>query len=206
MKINLGEIMEKENLPPSRVPKTYVVNELKKLGFQIDDANREVVNLVLSYFLRDPEFLESKLVTSENSFHKGLLIHGDVGIGKSMLFDCLYIIGRKLIIDRGISDLYFPKISAIDFVNNFMEDTTVLIKAMYKGKLYIDDLASERKAFNSVELFEDILFQRNRNEAVTFATTNLKPSAIALRYGDRVGDRLPQLFNIIKWSGESRRK
>ena len=36
--------------------------------------------------------------------------------------------------------------------------------------------------------------------------TNENPSAIAARYGNHIGDRLPEMFNIIKWEGKSWRE
>ena len=86
------------------------------------------------------------------------------------------------------------------------EKTGFELEFYYKGYLYIDDLGLEKKAFNSQEIMGQLLFERNRIGSITFVTTNMKPSEIAQRYGDHIGDRLPEMFNIIKWDGPSRRE
>ena len=80
------------------------------------------------------------------------------------------------------------------------------LESYYKGSLLIDDLGVEKLAFNSYELMEQILFERYRNNALTFMTTNLKPGEIGERYGSRIDDRLQEMFNIIKWEGASFRE
>lgn len=193
-------------------------NELWKLfkgKYEVSDANKDVLSLIKNYFLGVKNFDPKGLVSNESSLDKGLLIHGDYGIGKSFLFDILHQMGTELMKKRNDSSLWFKSISANAFVNLYMDqvtrkqkDSTVTfdIKNYYKGKLYIDDLGFEQLAFNRLELFSDILFERNRFNQKTFVTTNLIPSKIGDKYGERIGDRLPEMFNIVKWSGESYRK
>lgn len=182
---------------------------------EISKEDEPVIGLIFKYFLKDPEFLESPLIKSEASFNKGLLIHGPVGVGKSYLFDILHEIGRELITKRRHANIWFRSITAVSFVDLYMQEVTKKdakqatnfdLKSYYKGQLYIDDLGLEEKAFNRYELFEQLLFERNRSRSITFVTTNLKPTQIGERYGERIGDRLPEMFNIIKWHGESKRK
>ena len=213
MKINLNEITKQSKHELSRVPLKYVYDQLKQKGFLIFDENKIVVDIIIKYFLKDETFLKSKLVKSENSFDKGLLIFGDYGIGKTMLFETLHQIGRELILSKGNGDLYFTKISAGRFIDDYMNEVgknnterRLWIEDYYKGRLYIDDLGFEKLAFNKTELLAELLFERNRKKSITFVTTNLKPSEITERYGMRIGDRLPEMFNIINWKGESHRK
>ena len=107
--------------------------------------------------------------------------------------------------------LWFSKISCGSFVDDYMrevinDESTFELRNYYKGVLYIDDLGFEKLAFNKTEIIGDILFEREKLGSRTFITTNLKPSEITQRYGDRIGDRLPAMFNIINWKGKSFRK
>lgn len=196
-------------------------------GYRLDKRNEKVVYTVLRYFLQDSGFSEYGNITSEPSLQKGLLIFGDYGIGKSLLFEILHSVGRELVVKRDCKDVWFSQISAGSFVDQYMEaavqkESEFIIKKYYKGKLYIDDLGFEKKAFNKTELFAELLFERYRNfsdekfksekdsvykiKTKTLVTTNLNPSQLTERYGERIGDRLPEMFNIIKWEGQSYRE
>lgn len=183
--------------------------------YTINKQNKKVLFTIFRYFLLDPEFDSDKQVLSTPDLNKGLLIYGNYGIGKSYLFEILHEMGRKLLTKHGINQLWFNCISAGSFVEMYMQevtkkeknaDTNFRLEDYYKGKLYIDDLGFEKKAFNKTELFGEILFERNRSKKKTYVTTNLNPSDITKRYGERIGDRLPEMFNIIKWEGDSFRK
>jgi len=213
MKIDISKIVGAHNYGASRVGTDYVLTELEKLGYKLDEQNKNITLLIVRYFLRHPEFVKSEMINNVPGFHKGLFVFGDYGVGKTMLFESLNKIGKKLLLDRGIQDLWFSCISTVSFVNEYMTEVDLpkdvrklYLPNYYKGRLYIDDLGFENKAFNSYELFSDLLFERNRNSVKTFVTTNLKPSEITARYGMRIGDRLPEMFNIINWKGESYRK
>lgn len=183
--------------------------------YVIDSQNKELTELVFKYFLNDDDFLKSDLIKSEPSLDKGLLIFGDYGTGKTFLFETIHKIGRELITKKGYKNLWFNAIAAGSFNELYMNEvtkkqknqaTTFDLKTYYKGQLYIDDLGHETTAFNRFEVFEQVLFERYRNRSRTFVTTNLKPSEIGNRYGARIGDRLPEMFNIISFKGDSRRK
>lgn len=179
-------------------------------GYVIDQRNREIIFTVLRYFLKDENFNEYNKVISVPSLEKGLLIYGTYGVGKSQLFEILRNIGRELVVKKNCRDVWFSQISAGSFVDEYMrstkEDSTFSLEDHYTGRLYIDDLGFEKKAFNKTELFGELLFERNRRKSTTYVTTNLKPSELTQRYGERIGDRLPEMFNILSWDGESFRE
>lgn len=177
-------------------------------GYVIDKRNEAVVTTVFRYFLNDPNFDSDNVVKSKPSLDKGLLIYGDYGIGKTWLFEIIHEIGKDLLQNYGFRGLWFSKISAGSFVEEYMNgvsdpNRSFSFESYFKGKLYIDDLGFEKKAFNKTELFGELLFERDKNKVKTFVTTNLKPSEISNRYGERIFDRVPQMFNVIKWEGES---
>lgn len=92
---------------------------------------------------------------------------------------------------------------------------------MKKGLVYFDDIMTERQASNygKVELFKDIFELRYDNKGITMASmnyfidengnrldTNGTMLAMAKKYGNRVYDRLFEMFNIIELNGKSVRK
>ena len=180
-------------------------------GYVINKRNEQVIYTVLRYFLRAQDFNKDTLIKTKPSLEKGLLIYGTYGVGKSELFEILHNIGRELITKQNCKTLWFSTLSAGSFVDQYMEaakedSSTFSIKKYYTGKLYIDDLGFEKKAFNKTEVFGELLFERNRLRNPTYVTTNLNPAQLTERYGDRIGDRLPEMFNIIPWNGQSFRE
>ncbi|MBO0323508.1 hypothetical protein J0X14_14460 [Muricauda sp. CAU 1633] len=144
-------------------------------------------------------------------YDKGLLVYGSLGVGKTMIFDIIHSMAKELVVSQGFQGLWFTKCTAPWLVSERMRSVeegytgSFDIATYHRGKLYIDDLGAEQLCFNKYELLEEILFQRHRNKALTMVTTNLTPAEIGKRYGARVFDRLPEMFHMIKWEGESKR-
>lgn len=173
---------------------------------------------VFHYFTRNLEDFKkcerlSKL--SLPDLNKGLLIIGDFGNGKSTIMNVLEASLKE-------TSMYFKGYSANEVVLSFdsckepLEKTT-FIKRYSKGILYFDDIKSERKTENygNKELFREILENRYNSKSVTFITCNYKKGFegdldMALKefsdkYGDRVYDRIYEMFNIIEFKGKSMR-
>ena len=74
----------------------------------------------------------------------------------------------------------------------------------------IDDLGHEDPitTFGQTrDVIEEILLDRHHYKQITHATTNKDPELLKVRYGNRVYDRLKEMFNIIPfdYSGTSMR-
>ncbi len=180
-------------------------------NYIIDLRNEKLIFTVLKYFLKDKNFNSDNIIVNKADFKKGLFIYGSYGTGKTLLMETIRKVGKDLITNVNCNDVWFSVINTASFVDDYMKSTSdkhsnFSLKNYHKGKLYIDDLGFEKKAFNKTELLADLLFERYRNNAVTFVTTNLSPLQITEKYGGRIGDRLQEMFNIIKWEGESFRK
>lgn len=170
-----------------------------------------VIETLKMHFLQVSDFDKYKLVKNEPNIFKGLLVFGDYGVGKSMFFEIMHEIGKELVLKHGYQGLHFSKLSCPWIVEEYMRATekgyagNFSLPSYYKGKLYLDDLGAERLAFGRDNIIADLLFERHRNGAMTYITTNLKPSELAEKYGARIGDRLAEGYNILNWSGNSYR-
>ena len=71
--------------------KFYTKSSLTKYNYQIDDANKNIINLLCIYFSKDDELMMRNF--PQYSTRKGLLIAGNCGTGKTMLLN-LFKIGR----------------------------------------------------------------------------------------------------------------
>lgn len=177
----------------------------------IDDKTEKIIRTLMRYFRGDENFNEDKLITSKPSLRKGILLFGDHGVGKSLLFEILESAGNDLYKNHGFRKMRFKSSSCSSLVNTYMREVKIEgsnfnISDYYIRPFYFDDLAYEPKAFNKTELLGEVLYERDRNKAITFITTNKSPKVIAERYGSLIGDRLDSMFNIIKWTGETLRE
>ena len=176
--------------------------------FIIKPQNKEIIYSIFRYFLQLPDFNDYGVIKNKADLDKGLLVYGDYGVGKSTLFEAIHEIGRTIVTKTQNTQLWFPRISTIHMLNQYYESQKNLgsnfkLENYCRGKLYLDDLGKEDKAYNREEIIGKLLFERHHRKLKTYVTTNENPSAIAARYGNHIGDRLPEMFNIIKWEGES---
>ena len=212
MKINKNKILNVDN-KVEKINKSYLyktfISEAGK-DFVIDDANKKIIYTLLLYFSGGKNFNKYNLILNKSNLSKGILLYGNCGVGKTMLFDILKRVGLIIYKERKIKKLLFSNISCGSFVNIFMMTTkqnamSMNLEKYFKGRLYIDDLGIEPLCFNNYELMEQILFERHRNNSLTFCTTNMTIEGIKHKYGFRVSDRLTEMFNIIEWKGNTRR-
>lgn len=179
--------------------------------FKINSENQKIVFTIFRYFLLQPDLDAYGVIKNKPSLDKGLLVYGYYGVGKSTLFDAIQKVGKVIVTRTRNTQLWFPGTSTITMLTSYYEAqkdpaNNFKLENYYRGKLYLDDLGKEDKAYNREEIIGKLLFERHRRKLKTFVTTNDNPSAIAGRYGNHIGDRLPEIFNIIKWEGKSWRK
>jgi len=187
----------------------------KKLydNFSLDDERRLSVYQQVYLNLRDG-------LNPEKS-GKGLLLIGDLGVGKTALMRIM----QKIFMDtpRGFKWLDCNEIP------DLMDVFTVAELKSYYGKnlkmdLYIDDLgignSLVNKWGNSINLVSEILIERYNLFVAEGYRTHLSsnkhtaldkdkyPNAVTLEtlYGDRIVDRLREMCETIIWKGTSLRK
>ncbi len=184
------------------------VDQEGKPNFKFTKSNKKIIRTILRYFAGRNDFNEFGVISGNADLSKGLLISGDLGVGKSLILEIIQKSGREIFSETGNNRMHFLNISCGNFVQGYMfsskhDHLSYNLEKYYKGRYHIEDLGNEPLAFNNYELMESVLFERHRNRSTTFVTTNLSPYEIAERYGSRIGDRLNEMFNIIIWSGDS---
>ena len=144
--------------------------------------------------------------------HKfGLLLAGTCGNGKTttlravqsivQLLNSTYynrrgeLIGNRLLEARGIAEL-----SDKNGLLNIYQTTPLL---------FIDDLGREptevMRYGNVTSPITELLEYRYNQRLTTIVTTNLEPSEIREKYGDRIADRFNEMFVVVRYTGNSYR-
>lgn len=187
--------------------------------FQLNDDSKRNISLVFQYFLRDEQFFSNPCLRpnlSNPSFKKGLLIIGGYGIGKTQII---------LAMEKALSSFGgrgFKFYSANEVVQKFEScslpmDRSEFYRRINAGIVLFDDITAERTAnnFGHINIIREVLEQRYANGKLTHAILNYKEgfegnvketlSLLNEKYGNRVYDRLFEMFNFVEFAGKSRR-
>lgn len=200
-----------------------------------EGEGRKLAKTLALYFLKREKFYDSPLLNpiSCPDLKKGLLVIGNYGTGKTSVFQTFHFLLRDafqkgLKIDTADGSSIFLKDLKLAFgfysANEIVKEYEVLNSAEEKknfwdkisnGTKCFDDLTTEHQAsnFGKIELFKDILEMRYSNKSSTYVTLNYHGNSatetlefIAERYGERIYDRLFEMFNVIELKGKSYRK
>lgn len=137
---------------------------------------------------------------------KGLLLLGEVGVGKTFLLDC---VGHAAM-EQGLS---VKKYTAYNLVDKMLQD----IRERQGGfaasfteadLLIIDDLGTEPSIPNiTYEGLFGVVNERQNADKATAIATNLSPKEILDTYGERLFSRItsPRLFTVLELKGDSLR-
>lgn len=200
-----------------------------------DCEARKFARTLSAYFIERKDFVRSPLLNrkSEPSLQKGLMVIGDYGTGKTSVFKTFYemffratnypvpvfdVEGHQQILGRYNFGFRFS--TANEAVKEYEtlatpDDKDFFWSKYTKGMHYFDDIMTENQASNygKIELFKDILEIRYSNSAKTLVSLNYVGDSVEStldafgeRYGERVYDRLFEMFNIIELKGSSLRK
>jgi DNA replication protein DnaC len=201
-----------------------LVNEILNGGKpQFSEVAKPIFKALCYYFANDVEFEQ---MGKGWSLNKGICLMGNIGTGKTTLMNmfsknkrqCYKVIscrdiagqfadakGNKDYSAHEILEVYSNDMPlATNNYNFFLQDSL--------GYCY-DDLGTEsvKKNFgNEVNVMEEIILNRYDNRKTgwhfTHITTNLTADQIGENYGNRVRDRMREMFNVIELTGESLRK
>ena len=187
--------------------------ELDKLcpsgSFVIEPDKRELINSVLAWVWKFDKWNRCGL-----DYSKGFFLYGPVGTGKSTLIRGLQMytnsIKRREVLNDHRIGFYWK--SASELANSYAGDgQEKLLQWCEDCSLMIDELGREplpaKHYGTSLNVIQFVLQLRydHRLANVTHITSNLMLSDITPMYGDYISDRFREMFNIIEWSGESKR-
>lgn len=203
--------------------KTFLEKFSENEGKEFIQNEETITNVksIMLYFLQDPDFLSLQNVNplSKPCFKKGLLIVGDYGCGKSSIMSAI----QKTL--YGLKGYSFRNFNANEVVKIFESITPEnsngnfnkreFDMSMTLGDIYFDDIKTERIAsnFGKVNIFREIFEIRSRRDAKTYLTCNFKEGKrgdvcaavdeFEEKYGERVYDRIYEMFNIVEFKGKS---
>lgn len=179
--------------------------------FVINANKLKVYRMISQYIALDRDFEKEN---PEFDLNKGLFIYGKVGTGKSILFNSLELIFKKM-------DFFYHQFERISCKKIVLQVDEVqklsAINPYLKRQWMFDDLGHEKNVLNlwgnKINVMEEIMTERYNifidHGTKTHVTSNLaidNPDEITLMYGERVRDRFRQMFNFIYMGGESLRK
>jgi DNA replication protein DnaC len=167
--------------------------------FQLADEDRDILFKLCNYFIKDVENCKKMDI----DVHKGILLSGPVGCGKTSFMKLLrHIVPHqkpyKIIPARnivfGFNHVGYKTIEDYGNTNYFC----------------FDDLGVEpigRHYGKDCNVMGEILLSRYdlflEYHVKTHATTNLNAQELEERYGNRVRSRMRELFNLIAFDRES---
>lgn len=187
-------------------------------AFIFDDKNKMLIDKLSQYFTGDERFLEGGY-----SFDKGILIMGNVGVGKTEIMkfmqknkkSCFKIVSCNDVSNEFL--LYAGDKDNQGTIENIY--STPIEKALndpsvfYQRKIgfCFDDLGTEeiKNSFgNKKNVMADVIMAiYNKRDFSRFhITTNLTGEEIENRYGTRVISRIREMFNVFVLEGNDRRK
>lgn len=199
---------------------------LSQFGLEINPQIR--MRFALLWAFLEGHSTETKGVVEANKmdfdFNKGILILGNTGIGKTCLMRWFLELAKRfygqkirmsnahdVVTDfRKFGDVIVQKHGVNSFVSHAHRPIPDHSQPIHE---YFDDLGVEENVMvygQKTDVFKLILTDRHRmfleQGLLTFATSNLTEKQLNERYGERVGSRMRQMFNIWAFTGNDLRK
>lgn len=163
--------------------------------FKIYDEDLAIIRKLCHYFIKDREYCQK----NDIDIHKGILLSGPVGCGKTTLMKLLrYIVPMQrpyeVIPARNVTfsfnHLGFKTVEDYGNSKSYCFDD-LGVEPM--GRFYGKDL----NVMGEVLLSRYELFLDTKKKIKTHATTNLGADELEEHYGHRVRSRMRELFNLM---------
>lgn len=171
-------------------------------AFKIYEADRDIIFRLCNYIIKD--HVNCKKLGID--IHKGILLSGPVGCGKTSLMKLLkcivphqrpYLVVPSRNIVFGFNHVGYKTIEDYGMTQFFcFDDLGVEPIGRYYGK--------DCNVMGEIMLSRYDLFIQHRIK--THATTNLNAQELEDRYGSRVRSRMRELFNLIAFDKKSKDK
>jgi DNA replication protein DnaC len=188
--------------------------------FFYDNVVAKNIEPIFHYFLESENFFNCENLRSDISaptFKKGLLLIGNVGVGKTHVMEVFESVFKKYPPHRFKIVPTYKVVEKYEDIKT-SEDRKFFYQTYTTGTILFDDLNSEKIAsnFGHVNIMREILIRRSTINQKTYLTLNpfpgfendLNQSLLNLgeNYDQRMVDRLYEMFNIIEFKGKSMRR
>lgn len=205
----LQEYREREEAERNRQIALERIDRLRKQGltaaqyidstFALDDRADEKASNICTRYVAKWDEIKAKNI--------GLLLHGDVGGGKTFLASCI----ANALLDKGEAVIMttIPALSMAMNANFGSERASILEHVRNVPLLILDDVGMSRNTAAALESAYDIVNTRYKEKKPLVITTNLTMTAIRdeketnLR---RIYDRIIEMCSPVKVAGIERRK
>ncbi len=171
---------------------------LVSLTFSMDDHENEKLSSAARKYVENFDEMRRR--------HKGLLLYGTVGTGKTFMACCI----ANALIDKGIPCMVtsFPRL--VNTITGMRDGRQEYIDSLNKFVLLvIDDLASERDTEYMTEIVQQIIDARYRSGLPLIVTTNLTGDELkhpAEVRKQRIYSRLFEMCVPFEVVGDDRRR
>ena len=179
-------------------------------NFRPELANRDLLNSLFAWVWKDDSINKLNV-----DYNKGFMFFGSIGTGKSTTMRALqkYMLHVRDTLKVDDYRLCFWMMSATEIANEYVIDgqPTILKYVERDRNLCIDEFGREplpAKYYGTpLNVLQFVLQLRydHRRESITHITTNVDMADIMPMYGDYVADRFKEMFNFVKFDGNSNR-
>lgn len=181
--------------------------------FQIIPEDAEPIQKLLAWFLQD----ETQAQHFGLNLHKGILLTGPVGCGKTSLISLM----REMVPQQQRFAIKSCREITFEFIKDGFETIQRYSTNAYNNSTNppqprihcFDDLGAEstlKYYGNQCNVMGEILLSRYdhfiNNHMITHATTNLSASELESYYGNRVRSRMREMFNLIAFGSHANDK
>ncbi|MFG6685262.1 hypothetical protein ACGK9U_01670 [Mariniflexile sp. HNIBRBA6329] len=188
--------------------------------FLCDAVVARNIEAIFYYFLESEEFFNCQNLRSDisaPSFNKGLLLFGNVGVGKTHIMRVFESIFKKYPPHRFTISPTYEVVDKYEAIST-RADKDFFYQSYTNGTILFDDLNSEKIANNygSVNIMKELIIRRCDKGNKTHLTMNPLPgfendidgSLLGLGddYDQRTVDRFYEMFNVIQLTGKSIRR
>ena len=175
---------------------SILLDKKQNKKFVIDNENKEIINQLYFYITGNQNF--------KGNLNKGILLVGNIGVGKTLLMRAFMKFVSKLLKSQ-VYQLHSKKVNSIINADGEIQHKYI------KSPLFIDDIGKESvevKKYGTVTTpIIDLISSRYDANSDTFATSNYSKEDFNNFYGITITDRIMEMFNILRLDGkDSRRK
>jgi len=155
--------------------------------FDIDEANKEALKSIFKYF--------AGINTTKYPINKGLLIHGTIGSGKTLVFKIIQKLIKELAINNSRDVVADFNIGGFEAIDSYIKTKTRVF----------DDIGQEHNGKyygNETNVIQELIIRRyerfQNSGQITHFTTNFGAKEhFITRYGERAYDRLREMCSSI---------